>query len=54
MRKCHDKDLAPLHRELERLRQIRKGKKGRTEFEHESMENIEGYREEEKVDIRST
>ena len=55
MQKCRDNDLAPLDPKLERtLRRIRKGKKERPEFEQKSMENIEGCREREQVDIQST
>ena len=55
MRKCRNKDLAPLDSELERtLIQIRKVKKERTEFEQKSIENVEGCREREEVDIQST
>ena len=54
MQKFGDKDLAPLDLDLERtLRQIRKGKKERTEFEHKSMKNFESCREGEEVDIQS-
>ena len=46
MQKFGDKDLVSLDSKLERIvRQIRKGKKEKTEFEHKSMENMEGFRE---------
>ena len=55
MQKFGDKDLVPLDSKLERIvRQIRKGKKEQTEFENKSMENMEGFREGEEVDIQST
>ena len=52
MRKFSEKNLVPLDLELERtLRRIRKGKEEQVEDEQKSMENVEGFREGEDVDI---
>ena len=49
MRKFGDNDLVPLDPELERtVRRIRKVKKERFEFEHKSMENVEGLEKEKR------
>ena len=54
MQRFGDRDLVPLYPEFEgTLKQIRKGKKEQTEIEHKSMENVEGCREGEEVDIQS-
>ena len=55
MRKFGDKDLVPLNPKLERtLIRIRKGKKEQSEFEQQSMGNVESCREGEEIDIQST
>ena len=55
MRKFGDKDQVTLDLELERIvRQIRKDKKERIEFEQKSMTNVEGFGEGEEVHIQST
>ena len=47
--------MVPLDPVLERtLRRIRKGKEEQTKIKHKSMENVEGFREGEKVDVQST
>ena len=55
MRKFGDKNLVPLDSELERtLRRLCKGKKECIGIEQQSMENVQGFREGEEVDIQST
>ena len=52
MRKFGDKNLVLLDLELEMtLRGIRKGKEEQIEVEQKKMENVEGFREGEEIDI---